>query len=73
MTARIRSLTVALSSDIREDDVQSLIDAIQMMRNVISVTGNEVTPNDWTTEMRVRNEVFGKLLEVAKEMSASNK
>ena len=73
MTARIRSLTVALSSDIREDDVQSLIDAIHMMRNVISVTGNEVTPNDWTTEMRVRNEVFGKLLEVAKEMSASNK
>lgn len=73
MTARIRSLTVALSSDIRKDDVQSLIDAIQMMRNVISVTGNEVTPNDWTTEMRVRNEVFGKLMEVAKEMSASNK
>jgi hypothetical protein len=73
MTAKIRSLTVALSSDIREDDVQSLIDAIQMMRNVISVTGNEVTPNDWTTEMRVRNEVFGKLLEVAKEMSALNK
>tara|TARA_R110000868_G_scaffold166823_1_gene400987 strand:+ start:1171 stop:1392 length:222 start_codon:yes stop_codon:yes gene_type:complete len=73
MTARIRSLTVALSSDIREDDVQSLIDAIQMMRNVISVTGNEVTPNDWTTEMRVRNEVFGKLMEVAKEMSALNK
>jgi len=71
MTAKIRSLTVALSSDVREDDVQSLIDAIQMMRNVISVTGNEVTPNDWTSEMRVRNEVFGKLMELAKEMSSN--
>jgi hypothetical protein len=69
MTAKIRSLTVALSSDIREDVVQSLIGAIQMMRNVISVTGNEVTPNDWTSEMRVRTEVFGKLMKLAKEMS----
>lgn len=38
MTARIHTITVALEEDIREDDIQPLLTAIQQMRGVESVT-----------------------------------
>ena len=61
MTARIRSLTIALDEDIRTDDIECLVNAIKMMRNVLSVTTNEVNPNDWATESRVKLETAQKL------------
>ena len=39
MTDRIHTLTVVLEKDMREDDAKALIDAIQQMRNVLSVSG----------------------------------
>jgi hypothetical protein len=39
MTDRIHSLTVVLEEDVREDDVQSLMQAICHMRNVAAVDG----------------------------------
>jgi len=38
MTERVHSLTVVLYHDVREDDVQHVIDAIGMVRCVLSVT-----------------------------------
>jgi hypothetical protein len=61
MTDRIRSLTVALTTDLREDDVLPLVDAIRQLRGVLSVTTTAVTPNDWTTEQRVRLHVLDAL------------
>lgn len=68
MTARVRSLTIALDEDIRTDDVESLVNAIKMMRNVLSVTTNEVNPNDWATERRVKLETAQKLTQLITEL-----
>lgn len=68
MTARIRSLTVALDEDIRTDDIECLVNAIKMMRNVLSVTTNEVNPNDWVTEKRVKLETARKLTNLITEL-----
>jgi hypothetical protein len=68
MTARIRSLTVALDEDIRTDDVECLVNAIKMMRNVLSVTTNEVNPNDWATERRVKLETAQRLTNIIAEL-----
>lgn len=68
MTARVRSLTIALDDDIRTDDVESLVNAIKMMRNVLSVTTNEVNPNDWATERRVKLETAQKLTQLITEL-----
>lgn len=68
MTARIRSLTIALDEDIRTDDVECLVNAIKMMRNVLSVTTNEVNPNDWATERRVKLETAQKLTNLITEL-----
>ena len=68
MAARIRSLTVALDEDIRTDDVECLANAIKMMRNVLSVTTNEVNPSDWATESRVKLETAHKLTNIIAEL-----
>lgn len=68
MTDRVRSITVALDHDIREDDVQLLVDAIRMMRHVSAVTTNVVSPNDWATEMNVKMEVRKKLSEFSRSL-----
>lgn len=40
MTDRYHSLTVVLDHDIREDDAQTIVDAVGMIKGVLSVTGN---------------------------------
>lgn len=68
MTDRIRSITVALDHDIREDDVQALVEAIKMMRCVAAVTTHEVAPNDFAIEMRMQSVVRQKLFELANDL-----
>jgi len=59
MTDRIRSLTVALTEDICTDAVEGLIDAIRRLRGVQNVLrGEPVSGNDWTTEQRIRSQVY---------------
>lgn len=66
MTDRIRSLTVALDADYRDDDIVALADAIRCFRGVVAVTANVVKANDWTAEQRVRFDLEAKLYEVLK-------
>ena len=65
MTDRIHTLTVALADDPREDDVQSLIDAIKHFRGVVGVTAHPVDFSTYTAEMRAnavwREKLFGLL------------
>jgi hypothetical protein len=42
MTNRVNTLTVVLERPIRTDDVQSIVDAIQHIRGVLSVANGEV-------------------------------
>ena len=64
MTDRIRSLSVALEDDIRDDDIKPLVEAIKQIRGVLNVEKNIALPNDWCTEDRVRREFKEKLWDV---------
>lgn len=48
MTDRIHSITVVLEHDMRDDDIEPLLDAIRMLRHVQSVTPNVA---DYTSHM----------------------
>lgn len=64
MTDRFHSLTVVLENDIREDDAQILISAINQLRNVVSVTGNVADLTSHMAQERSRDELGRKLLAV---------
>lgn len=52
MTDRITALTVVLRHDIREDDVEHLIEAIKQFRNVGSVTAHVSNLTQHVAEQR---------------------
>lgn len=64
MTDRYNALTIVLDRDIRDDDAQHIINAIEMLRGVISVTPNVVDISDHVAEQRVRRELGQKLLDI---------
>jgi hypothetical protein len=53
MTTRLKGLTVAFTDDIREDDAQAIIDAIQLIKGVLIVEPIENTSDDWIIESRI--------------------
>lgn len=69
MTDRFNALTVVLERDTRDDDSESLINAIMNMRGVVSVTGNVVTTDSYVAEQRARHAVVEKLLDLIKQMN----
>lgn len=68
MTDRVAYLTIALEADTRTDDVQALVDAISQLRGVLTVEkGTPVSPNDWTSRARIRQELVLGLLNTLKQ------
>ena len=61
MTDRYSSLTVVLEQDIRSDDAEGLIKAIEQMRGVLKVTGTVSDYRDLVAQTRARTEL-GKQL-----------
>ena len=57
MTDRYRSLTVILEVDIRSDDAESLISAIQHLRGVHDVLPNIADSSDLIARSRARAEI----------------
>lgn len=66
MTDRFHSLTVVLGHDMREDDAESLMDAIRHMKGVIRVAGDVTSSDEYVAEMRVKTELSMKLWDVLK-------
>ncbi len=64
MTDRLKGVWVAFDTDIREDDAESLIEAIKHLRHVQAVTDSVANPDDWMARERVRRELGEKLWEV---------
>jgi len=64
MTDRINSLTVVLENDMRDDDCAALVNAIAMLRGVISVGMNATDAQSYMAEERARRELGQKLIEV---------
>lgn len=64
MTDRIHSLTIVLDKDYRDDDVEPIVNAIQMIRGVLSVS---LCVSDFNTHMaveRARRELGEKLIKM---------
>lgn len=61
MTDRYFTLTVVLEENIRDDDAQPLMDAIQHLRGVLSVTGNVSDHALHTAQQRAKHEFRRKL------------
>jgi hypothetical protein len=57
MTDRIRHLTVVLDVDYRADDVESIVEAIRMIRGVTDVEEHVVEAQDQLARMAVRSEI----------------
>lgn len=64
MTDRYNTLTVVLERDIRKDDAEALISAIQQLRGVLRVAGNIADPAAYIAEERAKREIGEKLWEV---------
>jgi hypothetical protein len=64
MTDRFHSLTVVLTKNIREDDAESLIEAILQFRGVASVAGNVADPLAYMAEQRALDAVRQQILNV---------
>ena len=64
MTDRYKSLIVGLEHDIREDDAQSIIQAIRMLRGVLRVEGQISNGDDWLAEERAKHELRRKMIDL---------
>ncbi len=64
MTDRINALTVVLENDIRTDDADLLVNAISMIKGVISVEKNVSDSESYIASERARMKLGTKLWEV---------
>jgi hypothetical protein len=64
MTDRYHALVVVLEKDTRDDDAEHLINAIKMMRGVLSVEGQVSDINIHTAYERAKHELGQKVLNV---------
>jgi hypothetical protein len=64
MTDRFHSLTVVLENDIRSDDAEKLIKAIEMLRGVLTVTGVVADIEALMAQERARHSLGEKLWKI---------
>jgi hypothetical protein len=64
MTDRIHALTVVLEKDFRDDDCQHIIDAIKMIRHVVSVEAHVSDLDTHTAYVRARADLGERLFRV---------
>lgn len=64
MSDKIKGLTVVLSQDYRDEDVRKIMDSIEMIKGVKSVTMIEVNANDFINRERVKSELREKIMNI---------
>lgn len=64
MTDRLKGVIVTFDNDIREDDAEAVLNAIRMVRGVLSVKPVVSSSEQHMAEERVRRELGEKLLKV---------
>lgn len=64
MTDRVKGLYVVLDKDIRDDDIQVLINAILSFKNVIDIKTELSNFSDYIAFSRVKESVFKKIIDV---------
>lgn len=68
MTDRHAGYVVTLAHDLREDDAEATITALRMVRGVISVTPVEAGADLGIAEMRAKNDMRQRLLDLLDEL-----
>jgi len=68
MTDRINALVVVLEKDIRDDDIECLINAIKCFRNVLSIKKNVRDSSDYVHESRLKNKMINALYKIIDEL-----
>ncbi len=68
MTQRLKGCYVAFEKDIREDDAESILQSIRMIRGVGGVTTDEAGLADYAIRTQVRCELSNKLQDLLKEV-----
>ncbi len=69
MTDRLKGCNVVFDRDIRDDDVEPLLNAIRMMKGVLSVSPERATADDWMIRSRVKREFIEKLYNLIDEIN----
>lgn len=66
MSNRINGLIIALDKDYREEDIESLKNAIMQLKGVISVKENIVSPDSFIISERIKSETREKIYNLYK-------
>jgi hypothetical protein len=73
MTDRIKGFWVSLDHDIRTDDIEPIINAVECIKHVAGVEASVVTGEDWMARDRVRHEIYMSLITAVKEIVIEGK
>lgn len=67
MTERVKGFTVTLEHDIREDDFQRILNAVEMIKGVGHVEPSLVTAHDHMNRQIVKSQLLTKLFKLLHE------
>lgn len=67
MSDRYKGLTVVLEGPIKDEDAESIISAISMIKGVIKVVPEIHSGTDYIVRTQIKREIQEKLYEVVKE------
>lgn len=68
MADKVKGLTITLTHDIRIDDIQKLMDAIQLLSGVQHVDPVLTTTDDHINRILITSEIKDKLFTVIKDL-----
>ena len=71
MSDRIKGLWVAFDKEIKDEDVEPLVDAIKMLKHVENVTTRKVQADDWMIRNKIKAEIREKILELFQSLEKS--
>ena len=64
MSNKYHSVTVAIEKGLKEEDIKHIIDAIKMIKGVISAEGNIADATLYIAESRARHEMQQKIVDI---------
>lgn len=67
MTARVKGFTVTLERDVREDDFQRILEAVEMIVGVEHVEPSIATSEDFMVRQRLKHDITRNILKVIDE------
>jgi len=67
MTERVKGFTVTLERDVREDDFQQILEAVEMIKGVLHVEPVLVTHQDHMAKTRLKSDIVRNILKLIDE------